>query len=365
MATIGEFFTGRGRKAYVAAQQNRSNGNLYYYESDDLEPLPPSVYVWAHTRANGIGVYREIMTNFPETWVNTYSPWEHDYSRWSRSTYEKAIPVRALDARPWRSFDFAGLGAPPALTGLYEDQSTYGVSRARRVYMLAAFSKMKKYGRVGHARSEGHNIASVLVDDSGSVLSWGMNTGGFCHAEVNTILGYLARNPAQSTLPAKSVLFTTLKPCLMCSKLILAAQHRGSQVRAWFGMTDEGERGGTPLLGDRAAPFADRSKVDLDFDFEIMADRGMTTEAAVLLTGTQRVNVGPRGAKVDLTKELDASGGGHRRRHMSAADWMDKSDEVWKLVEAAVVKLQGKADKGGRDDGPMKAVLAYLKGWAL
>ncbi len=39
--------------------------------------------------------------------------------------------------------------------------------------------------------------------------------------------------------------------------------------------------------------------------------------------------------------------------------------EVWRLVEASVAKLQGKAARPDREDGPMKATLNYLKGWAF
>lgn len=52
MATIGSFFTGRDRKPYIAAMQNNKTGMLYYYQSDALTPIPPSVYVW-HTRRAG------------------------------------------------------------------------------------------------------------------------------------------------------------------------------------------------------------------------------------------------------------------------------------------------------------------------
>lgn len=149
----------------------------------------------------------------------------------------------------------------------------------------------------------------------------------------------------------------------MCSTLITDARHATDGVKAWYGMTDEGKQGGTQLPGNRSADF--QGVVEIDFDFDIMAERGMTSEAAVLVQGTKRVNVGSGKNEADLTGALDSSGGGHRKRRMSAADWVDSSEEVWKLVEASVTKLQGKADKQGRDDGPMKATLSCLKGWAL
>jgi pyrimidine deaminase RibD-like protein len=362
MATIGSFFGGKSTK-YVAAQQHNKTGDLYYYEADSLTPIPPSVYVWAYTSGRDLAVFKEIMTNYPVSWVNTYSPWEGDYRRWEREDYVKTISLASLYAKNWDQFDLKGLGAKPGLTALYADTLSYAESRARRAYMLAAFCILKKHGRKTYHKSEGHNIGSLLVGNDGEILSWGVNTGGFCHAEVNTILGYFAKNPTADRLPAKSTLFTTLKPCLMCSTLIKNTQNTGSDAKIWFGMIDEGKQGGTPLLGDKANEFDGEDVVDLDV-WELLSEKG-TLDTAIQVSGSKRVEVPGAKGKFDLTDSLNKSGGGHKARHMSAADWVDKSDEVWKLVEASVNKLKGKIDKPDRDDGPMKRTLEYLKGWAV
>lgn len=364
MATIGNFFNNKSRKKYIAAQQDKKTGKIYYFESDTLTPLPPSVYVWAYTSGNKINVFREIMTNYPNTWVNTYATWEWPYGKYGNEEYVGLTPIKSLCKKPWDKFSLDGLGAKPNLGSLYDDTSSYADSRARRVYMLAAFCILKKHGRVNYSRTNGHNIGSILVSDDGEVLSWGVNTGGFCHAEINTLIGYFAKNPDKTKLPSKSVIFTTLKPCQMCSTLIKNTENLGSNLKAWYGMVDEGKQGGTALLGKNANEFDGEDIIDLDV-FELMSEEG-SLDSAIKVTGTKRVNVPSRGpTKVDLTDKLNKSGGGHKRRHMSAADWVDNSDEVWRLVESAVTKLQGKIDKSDRSEGPMKATLNYLKGWAV
>ena len=70
------------------------------------------------------------------------------------------------------------------------------------------------------SQSQGHNIGSLLVSEDGEVLSWGVNDGSYRHAEVNTLVNYYLKNPGASRLPKRSVLFTTLKPCAMCSTYI-------------------------------------------------------------------------------------------------------------------------------------------------
>jgi pyrimidine deaminase RibD-like protein len=364
MATIGEFFNNNNRKTYVAAQQDRKSGALYYFESNSLTPLPPSVYVWAYTKGNKKNVYKEIMTNYPKTWVNTYGAWEYPFATYGLEQYVGNTAIASLCKTPWNQFSLDGLGTKPNLTSLYDDRTSYSESRARRVYMLASFCILKKHGRVNYSRSNGHNIGSILVSNEGEVLSWGVNTGGFCHAEINTLIGYFAKNPDKSKLPAKSVIFTTLKPCQMCSTLIKNAENLGSKLKAWYGMVDEGKQGGTALLGKNANEFDGEDIVDLDV-FELMSEDG-TLDTARKVEGTKRVNVPGKGTtKIDLSNALNKSGGGHKKRNMSAADWVDNSTEVWRLVESAVTKLQGKVDKPDRDEGPMKAALAYLKGWAL
>jgi len=365
MPKVNSFFQGPGfaGKRFAALLHNKM---LYYHANAAIDAVPPSVFVWSHAKTNKLGTYKDVMTSYGKDWTHTYSnkarPTAQDNPGFWNADYDGATLVTKLEAALWDDFGFVGLGAPPELEGLYADETSHGVSRARRVYLLAAFAKMKKYGLKNKAGGDGHNIGSILTSDSGEVLSWGMNTGGFCHAEVNTVLGYLARNDAKR-LPEKSVLFTTLKPCLMCSRLISEAQNSGSKVRAWYGMVDTGEKGNTGLLGDYSAPFSLQNKVVTNLD---VADFEEVKEP--LVQGTKPVNVGTKETKEALTDKLDLDERqrvANPKKPISAADWVDQSPEVLRLVAAAATKFKGKADKPERDDGAMKKVLGYLKDWAL
>lgn len=41
-------------------------------------------------------MYREIMTNYPASWTNSYAPLEHAYDRWSRAAYLRETPVTSV-----------------------------------------------------------------------------------------------------------------------------------------------------------------------------------------------------------------------------------------------------------------------------
>lgn len=118
---------------------------------------------------------------------------------------------------------------------------------------------------------------------------------------------------------------------------------------------DEGESGGTTLLGEWSNEF---KAADVEFDvWELLSPEG-TLDSAITTTGTKPVKVMVERKNEDLYAKLSASGG--KDRKMSAADWVDNSKEVLDLIEAALQKFVTKAKKG-RDDGPTKKVLAHLK----
>lgn len=373
MTTIRSLFADNPRN-HIAAQyvETKVRGkfyyDLYYCALPAGSTIPPSVYVWAYMQSRRLKTWGKMVTNFT-SWVSTYSVKETELKTFGRNSmvddkYDELHVISTLATAPWSGFSLTGLGPKPNLTSLYEERLSSGESKARRLYLLAAFSILKKYGRVNYGQGR-HNIGSLLVSNTGEILSWGVNTGGFCHAEVNTLLSYFAKNPTETTLPAKSVLFSTLKPCAMCSTFIKHAQHRGSDVKVWYGMIDEGGSGGTPLLGENSTIFKGEDIVELDV-FELLSAKG-TLESATIVKGTKPVLVNTRTGKVDLVDKLNKSGGGHGargRKRMSAADWVDDSAEVWNLVEAAFTKLHGKAGKVDREAGPKKAVLDYIKAWA-
>ncbi|MGF6604421.1 tRNA(Arg) A34 adenosine deaminase TadA [Paraburkholderia sp. GAS448] len=356
MPKVSAFFAKKTTKKVAARISNR-DGGLYFYEVDTLGPVPPSVFLHASMLEARIQPKGKIMVNYPtDSWVNQNNPLEYPYDspEYSNTEYRGEPQLLTPNMKHWNQFSLDKLGAPPNLPSIYDEEIPAAHSRARRIYMLATFCLLKKLGFVYTDRTLGHNIGTMLVSRTGKVLSWGVNTGEYRHAEVNTLVGYFLRNPTETNLPVDSVLFSTLKPCRMCSTFINQAWN-GGKTRVWYGMMDEGESGATPLLGTQSTKFTG-GELELDV-WELLSESG-TLDSAIKAKGTKPVQVAYQGGKVDLYDKLSKSGGSTRK--MSAADWVDKSPEVVALLNAAVTKFQGKAGKA-RDDGPIKSVLLYLK----
>ncbi|SAL13226.1 Cytidine and deoxycytidylate deaminase zinc-binding region [Caballeronia choica] len=357
MPKVSAFFATKTKKK-VAARISNKDSSLYYYEVDTLGPVPPSVFLHASMAASKTQPKGKIMVNYPtDSWVNQNNQLEFAYDSPDYiNTEYRGEPKRCMppDMKHWDQFGLTKLGTPPNLPSIYDEEVPAAHSKARRIYMLATFCLLKKLGFVYTDRTLGHNIGTMLVSKTGKVLSWGVNTGEYRHAEVNTLIGYFLRNPTETNLPVESVLFSTLKPCRMCSTFINQAWN-GGKTRVFYGMMDEGESGGTPLLGTQSTKFTG-GELELDV-WELLSESG-TLDSAIKAKGTKPVQVTHKGGKVDLYDKLSKSGGSTRK--MSAADWVDKSPEVVELLNAAVNKFQGKAGKA-RDDGPIKSVLSYLK----
>lgn len=70
----------------------------------------------------------------------------------------------------------------------------------------------------------GHNIGCVMIDDTGKIFGWGLNltaVGASLHGETMAILTHQRTNGGP--LPAKTRIYTTLKPCYMCAGTIVSA----------------------------------------------------------------------------------------------------------------------------------------------
>ena len=359
--TLRRFFEQQGAGHVLAARRENNSKRLFYYRVAGDVPghVRPSVYLQDYLKRFKIQVKGKVIVNYPvDAWINKNSELEQKLEVQDRSVLDAEVDPVLVDGQldHWKQFSLDKLGPKPGLTGLGEEIVPVSVSKARRIYMLATFCILKKFGLIDTHRTGGHNIGAILVSGQGQVLSWGVNTGEFRHAEVNTIINYFRLNPTAKRLPAKSVLFSSLKPCLMCSSLVKEAWHADGEPRVWYGMMDEGGSGSTPLLGDWSKEF---KPADIELDvWELLSPTG-TLDSAIKTAGTKPVNVTKDGRKVDLYAELTATLGTKPSR-TSAADWVDESADVLKLIDAALLKFSGKAGKV-REDGPMKQVLAHLK----
>jgi len=357
--TLAKFFESMASQC-VAARRENGTQRLFYWSTAGKQPgaVRPSVYLQDYLKRKKIVVKGKVIVNYPVgAWINKNSELEQTLESQQASVLNAQVIPVPVDGKleEWEQFSLKSLGPKPQLiTGLGEAEVPLSVSKARRLYMLATFCLLKKFGLVSKG-IPGHNIGAILVSGQGEVLSWGVNTGEFRHAEVNTIINYFRLHPESSRLPAKSVLFTSLKPCLMCSTLIQSTWWSDGEPRVWYGMMDEGGSGSTTLLGEWSKEF---KAADIELDvFELMSATG-TLDSAIKTTGTKPVMVKSGDTKVDLYDDLTKSLKDKGKK--SAADWVDEGPRVLELIGAALEKFKGKADKE-RDDGPIKQVLAHLK----
>jgi tRNA(Arg) A34 adenosine deaminase TadA len=359
------YFTGKK----VAAQFEARSNHLYYHAVDAQHPIPPSVYLLESARAGGIMLEREsALVNYPAGWMNTYGTFEAPYSVAGNRRFTSYDSI-TVNMNRWNAFSLDGLGTKPGLSSIYEEVVPRGVSRARRLYLLAAFALLKSKAGLVSRGDDRHNIGGILVSDDGEVLAWGVNTGGgYRHAEVNTLISYFKRNPTQTKLPRNSVLFTTLKPCHMCSTYIRDSWNAGA-TKVWYGMDDTGSSGSTPLLGEKADELPGESDVQGPADWSTVrsdlavGDIGM---GDLGIGGTKPVMVEPRGGKVDLTGELDKSLDRRpvdRGKPLMVAKWVDRDRSVTTLFAEAEAKLLRKINKPEHSQIEVTKVLSHIKDW--
>ncbi|WP_413289144.1 Bd3614 family nucleic acid deaminase [Bdellovibrio sp. HCB337] len=84
------------------------------------------------------------------------------------------------------------------------------------------------------------DIACLLVDESGQVLSYGLNSNSknkTLHAEVNMIQRYFREQ--QRKLPVSAQLYTTRKPCKMCAAMLLDWCEDPKSLRIYYAEDDK------------------------------------------------------------------------------------------------------------------------------
>ena len=126
-----------------------------------------------------------------------------------------------------------------------------GLTRALGHYALAARTLIAASAASGFAGSHDH-VGAILIDDAGRILAAGVNTGSYRHAEVSLLLSWFRDHPRARTLPAKSVVLSTLTPCRQCTRYLLLAKAPDTLVRF-----DEADAGRSGRVGERIAERTD------------------------------------------------------------------------------------------------------------
>ncbi len=113
-----------------------------------------------------------------------------------------------------------------------------------RQYMAAAYT-LFKLSRPDYSLQEGRDVGAILVSASGEILCWAVNTVGehsssrTKHAEINLLQAYFENHPEETTLPKGSRVFTTLKPCHMCSSALCSTKDPSfDKVFVYYGQKD-------------------------------------------------------------------------------------------------------------------------------
>ncbi|MBN8467687.1 hypothetical protein JYJ95_14300 [Corallococcus exiguus] len=133
---------------------------------------------------------------------------------------EKSVDA-LLDGEPLEYSDFVPselpqLSGPPNSSRLtYEQLSESGKRVFDSIFQLATYAMASPV----FGANEVHSVGALLVSRHGSILSWGIDTDGYRHAEVNTIK-MLNGMDLSGGLADDCRLYTSLEPCFMCSGLL-------------------------------------------------------------------------------------------------------------------------------------------------
>ena len=233
-------------------------GTEFLYMESTNKQLPAAIPILQSLSAERSP---DIYTNLPSKhWLRTYADRSVHQVGKTTGTSEKHKAVGAMEITPRKltlAHDLPHIDPPdvagPLTDGLYRAASDlYGMvperpggvgsahRRALRYYLLACYGLLDICQEFGYAGLNNY-VAALMIDDTGKILSWGVNTGFFRHAEVSMLHNYFCRNPDKTTIPDKTIVFSTLTPCEQCTEYLKAAQTPNTLI--YFGQEDPGGKG--------------------------------------------------------------------------------------------------------------------------
>jgi len=144
-----------------------------------------------------------------------------------------ATELKLTDLTSAGPFALPTLGSPSVVPGLGGE-----APEVDRLYMKLA------YWLIDHAVGA-DPVGAVLVSKTGEIIGWAVNKkslNSIFHAEVNLMQHYVGGN---EKLP-EAILYTTLKPCMMCAGMI---EERGAgRLRVIYAQPDFGKDANNTLL---------------------------------------------------------------------------------------------------------------------
>jgi len=132
-------------------------------------------------------------------------------------------------------------------TGTDGGPDVAGLTRSLRHYTLATRTLIASSASSGFAGVHDH-VGAILISDAGAILAAGINTGSYRHAEVSLLLSWFRDHPQARTLPAKSIVISTLTPCRQCTRYLSLAKAPDTLIRF-----DEADAGRSGRVGERIA----------------------------------------------------------------------------------------------------------------
>lgn len=107
-----------------------------------------------------------------------------------------------------------------------------------RLYIAAAFALLHDKTNLGGNKKD-YDIAAILVDKEGRVISYGLNrakTNRLFHAEICCLASYF--NNENRMIPDGCNLYVTMKPCLMCASYLAYYSKYAKDLRVYYAHTD-------------------------------------------------------------------------------------------------------------------------------
>jgi len=227
--------------------------NFSYYESDNPS-LPAVINMLEDDYLTGRD---DIYTNLPiGHWITVYRGRQVKCTGTPRSNSDdgkKVITPKLLTPKPWPKKIIGVETAAPLTDGLHfaakkimdnagepRPGRNLGLVNSLRYYMLATYSLLDISGEESFQGLNNY-VAAMLVSDKGEILASGINTGSYRHAEVSMLIDYFRKNPTANKLPAKSIVFSTLTPCLQCTNYLKDTKAHDTII--YFGQEDTGKLG--------------------------------------------------------------------------------------------------------------------------
>lgn len=343
--------------------------NFKYYESSSTK-LPAVVNaLQAKAKSNKATIY----TNSLEAlWIKHYPLIKVKHMDALKSAEGdgavEVTPVVQVTKKWPRRLGAMALAAPLAGGGLYAAAAGLskdldlpagsrkkGLARALRYYMLAAYSLVDISSEESYEGLRNY-VGALLVSDQGKILAAGINTGSYRHAEVSMLLSYFRDNPTATTIPERSIIFSTLTPCRGCTGYLSAARSTDSVI--YFGQEDTGKDGkvGARISAQLSAKTKEPHGQSKDIlpgsvDVEDVGGDGVVSGGSISSIH-----------KIQVDKGLASCMG-----EGSIATQIGKAKESRALIRSssdALVHKMLKSRQGGDDEHAVKdAVLHYIGQW--